>query len=154
MDGELVSGSLSVHGRGEPKGSPLPFTYTERFYELFPYYLSIGMSAEQYWDGDPTLVKYYRKAEAIRTERMNYEKWLQGIYIYEAICDVSPVLHAFAKKGSKPRPYADKPYAITVDSKKKDDEAREKAVAEKGRAMLESFMKRKNNQENALTGGV
>ena len=142
MDGELVSGSLSVHGRGEPKGSSLPFTYTEKFYEQFPFYLSIGMSEEQYWDRDPTLAKYYRKADAIRTERMNQEKWLQGLYIYEAICDVSPVLHAFAKKGSKPRPYTAEPYPLTGSQKKQLDEAKEKAVAEKGRAMLEAFMKK------------
>ena len=32
------------------------------------------------------------------------------MYIYEAICDVSPILHAFAKSGTRPRPYPEKPY--------------------------------------------
>ena len=101
MDGKLVSGSLSAPEGSEHEGS-LPFsTYTERFYEQFPYYLSIGMTPDQYWDGDPALVKYYRKADELKWERKNQELWLQGMYFYEAICDASPVLHAFAKKGTK-----------------------------------------------------
>lgn len=35
-----------------------------------------------------------------------------GMYIYEAMCDVSPVLHAFARKGTKPIPYRTEPYPI------------------------------------------
>ena len=34
------------------------------------------------------------------------------MYIYEALLDVSPVLHAFAKKGTKPRKYTEKPYPL------------------------------------------
>ena len=32
--------------------------------------------------------------------------------IYEALCDVSPVLNAFAKKGAKPHPFPEKPYSL------------------------------------------
>ena len=83
---------------------PTQIKYGEVFNTHFPYYLSIGMTEEQYWDGDPELVKYYRKAEEIRNEKRNQELWLQGMYIYEALCDASPIFHAFAKKGTKPRP--------------------------------------------------
>ena len=146
MDGELVSGSLSANG-GSEQGSSLPLlTYTEHFYEHFPYYLSIGMTADQYWDGDPALVKYYRKAEEIRTEKKNQEFWLQGMYVYEAICDASPILHAFAKKGSKPHPYTDKPYPITEKQREKNTEDKEKAVADKGKKFMEAFMKANNSK--------
>ncbi len=146
MDGELVSGSPSTV-RGDGRDSSVPsFTYTEKFYELFPYYLSIGMTAEQYWDGDCTLPKYYRKADEIRKERRNEELWLQGMYIYEAICDVSPILHAFAKKGTKPLPYSTKPYAISEKQHQRDEEEKERKIAEKGKRLMEALMESTNKR--------
>ena len=139
MDSELVSSSLSTTEEDGRNGSPSLFTYTEKFYELFPYYLSIGMSAEQYWEGDCTLPKYYRKAEELRIEKRNQELWLQGMYVYEAICDVSPILHAFAKKGTKPNPYSTKPYAITAKQIKRDEEEKQRQVAEKGKRFMEAM---------------
>ena len=82
-----------------------PSPYSDIFYKKFPYYLSIGMTEEQYWDKDCCLVKFYRKSEELRKERVNQEAWLQGMYIYDALLRVAPVLHAFAKKGTKPQPY-------------------------------------------------
>ena len=121
-------------------------TYTQRFYEAFPYYIAIGMTPEQYWDGDPELVKYYRKAEEIRNEKRNQELWLQGMYIYEALCDASPIFHAFAKKGTKPRPYSTSPYALTVKEQKKEKEAKEKAVSSKGKRYMEALMASTNKK--------
>ena len=139
MDSELVSSSLSTTEEDGRNGSSSSFTYTEKFYELFPYYLSIGMTPEQYWEGDCTLVKYYRKAEELRNEKRNQELWLQGMYIYEAICDVSPILHAFAKKGTKPTPYSTKPYAITAKQVKRDEEEKQRKLAEKGKRFMEAM---------------
>ena len=109
----MVSGSLSVKEGGERNVRPLFLTYTEQFYEMFPYYLSIGMTPEQYWDGDPMLAKYYRQADELRNERKNQELWLQGLYVYEALCDVAPIMHAMAKKGTKAQPYPERPYSLT-----------------------------------------
>lgn len=143
----MVSGSLSHSegGESEDKSAP-PHTYTQRFYEAFPYYLAIGMTPEQYWDGDPELVKYYRKAEEIRNEKRNQELWLQGMYIYEALCDASPIFHAFAKKGVKPRPYSAAPYALTSKEQKKEKEAREKAISSKGKRYMETLMASTNKK--------
>lgn len=129
----------------EDQSAPL-ITHTQRFYEVFPYYLAIGMTPEQYWDGDPELVKYYRKAEEIRNEKRNQELWLQGMYIYEALCDASPIFHAFAKKGTKPRPYSTAPYALTVKEQKKEKEAKEKAVSSKGKRYMEALMASTNKK--------
>ena len=139
MDSELVSSSLSTTEEVGQHSSSSSFTYTDKFYELFPYYLSIGMTHEQYWDGDCTLVKYYRKAEELRNEKRNQELWLQGMYVYEAICDVSPILHAFAKKGTKPTPYPTKPYPITSKQIKKDEEEKQRKLAEKGKKFMEAM---------------
>ena len=139
MDSELVSSSLSATEESGQASSLSSFTYTEKFYECFPYYLAIGMTPEQYWDSDCTLVKYYRKAEELRNEKRNQELWLQGMYIYEALCDVSPILHAFAKKGTKPTPYSAKPYALTEKQVERDEEEKQRKLAEKGRRFMEAM---------------
>ena len=142
----MVSGSLSVDEGGEPKARSPFLTYTEQFYEIFPYYLSIGMTEEQFWDGDSQLVKYYRRAEEIRIDRRNQELWLQGMYIYDALCDVSPLLHAMAKKGTKPHPYPAQPYSISEKQRKREEEDRERKVAEKGKMFMERLMAQNNKQ--------
>ena len=142
----MVSGSLSDYEGGE-RNVRSPFrTYTEQFYEVFPYYLSIGMTAEQFWDGDCTLPKYYRQADELRIERMNQELWLQGLYVYEAICDVAPILQAMAKKGTKARPYTEQPYAITEKQRRREAEEKERMVANKGRRFMEQLMKANNKR--------
>ena len=143
----MVTSSESAGGSGHP--APFSNSYTAVFNDLFPYYLMIGMSPEQYWDGDPALAKYYRKADELRRKRRNEELWLQGMYIYEALCDVSPVMNAFAKKGTKPRPYSDHPYAITV--KERDDEKVliEKREREKARRYMEAKMAAINKRFNS-----
>lgn len=140
MDSKLVSGSLSADEGGEPSNARSSFfTYTEKFYEVFPYYLSIGMTYEQFWEGDPILAKCYREADEIKAERKNQELWLQGMYIYEALCDVSPVLHAFAKRGTKANPYSERPYAITEKQIRKEAEEKERLNMLKAQRFMEAL---------------
>lgn len=110
------------------------------------------MTYDQFWNDDPTLVIYYRQAEEIRVERKNQELWLQGLYIYEALCDVAPILHAMAKKGTKARPYSEKPYAITETQRRREKEEQEREVSEKGKRMMEMLMR--HSQGNSQKGGV
>jgi hypothetical protein len=113
---------------------------------MFPYYLSIGMSPEQYWDGDSTLTIHYRKADEIRNERKNQELWLQGMYIYEALCDVAPIIHAFAKKGTKPRPYATAPYSLTTRQREREKVEKERGKHNKGLRYMEAMMSSNNKR--------
>ena len=122
------------------------YSFAEVFKAKFPYYLSIGMTEEQYWDKDCELVKYYREAEAMRREKFNQDAWLQGMYVYDAIMRLSPILHAFAKKGTKPQPYVDVPYPISQQGMEDAKARKEKAVADKGKRFMEAFMA-KNNQK-------
>ena len=89
-------------------------TYTEIFKEIFPYYLSIGMTYDQYWHEDVDLVVYYRKAEKHRRNKQNTEAWLQGMYIYDAIGTV--IYNAFGRKrGQQAQSYVSQPYAINQE---------------------------------------
>jgi hypothetical protein len=104
------------------------------------------MTPEQYWDGDPTLARYYRKAEEMRHKRKNEELWLQGMYIYEALCDVAPVLHAFAKRGTKPAPYSDHPYSITNKDREAEKELKVKREREKAKQYMLGKMAKINKR--------
>ena len=132
MDSELVNSPESR------TASPL-LTYTERFERLFPFYLSIGMTYEQYWDGDPMLVKAYRKAYEIKREVDNETLWLQGMYIYEALCCVAPILHAFSRV-KKPLPYRSFPYPVKSEISKARVERQQRTSDEKAKNSMEMFM--------------
>ena len=119
---------------------PAPqLSYTEQFYNCFPFYLSIGMTYDQYWNDDCLLVKYYREAFDIRKKRENESLWLQGAYIYDALCAVSPVLHAFAKAGTKPLPYPDTPYPLTKKESEEIEETKRKVDRQRAKIMFEAW---------------
>ncbi len=119
--------------------SPQLPSYTDQFNEHFPYYLSIGMSYDQYWNMDCTLVKHYRKAHELKRNYKNQELWLQGLYIYDALCAVSPVLRAFAKPNTKPIPYPEKPYPLTRDEIKSNKEEEAKVNRTKAKAAFQAW---------------
>lgn len=79
MGDELVStrSTQSERGGGDKRPASL-FAYTEEFERSFPYYLAIGMTYEQYWEQDSTLVRAYRKAAKIQRDLRNQDAWLQG----------------------------------------------------------------------------
>ena len=92
------------------------------------------------------LALYYRKAEEMRQKRKNQELWLQGMYIYEALCDVAPVLHAFAKRGTKPVPYPDHPYSITSKEREAEEERKRKRDQEKAKQYMLGKMAKINKR--------
>lgn len=145
MGGELLA-SLN----GEEQSSPL--TYTEIFEKVFPFYLSIGMTPELFWDGDCGLVKFYREAHELKKEQRNQELWMQGLYIYEAIANLSPMLKPFVKN-TKPRPYPDKPYPLTKsgmeERQEEEQQVAKKAQFDKMKQWMVSVnakMEKKNEQ--------
>ena len=101
------------------------FSFAEWADDLCPYYMSIGVSCNDYWHGDYSQLGYYVEAHKLKQERENYTAWLQGAYVYDAIGAMSPILQAFAKKGTKPTPYHKEPYGAKhvdkVDDKPKQD---------------------------------
>lgn len=126
------------------------------FDELFPHYMLMGMTYEQFWEQDVMLARYYRKAYQLRQEEQNRLAWLQGMYFYEALCDVSPILHAFAKSGTRTRPFPDKPYEFSVPkkmTKKERNEQKKQAAVDYMERMTarfnQSFAKRLSDKKQA-----
>lgn len=83
---------------------------TKLFEKLCPVFMSYGMSYDEYWHGDAYIVKFYKEAYRLKLQSQDENNWMQGMYVYEAILDCSPILHAFSKKGAKPLQYAEQPY--------------------------------------------
>ena len=101
----MGSSEFDTKVKSKVESTPL----TKLFEHECPYYMSYGMSLEDYWYGDAYLVKFYRDAYKLKIRYDDVFMWKQGMYIYEALCDVSPILHAFSKKGTKPLQYRIRP---------------------------------------------
>lgn len=70
----------------------------------------MGVPYETFWHLTPYKLKSFTKAHKLKAELEDYNDWRQGAYIYEAIACLIPVMHPFAKKGTKAKPYPDKPF--------------------------------------------
>lgn len=147
---------LSAEKEGDCKDSSSFVTYKDKFYEALPFYISIGMTPDEFWCGDPLLVIYYRRANKLKNERKNSELWMQGAYVYEAICKAHPLFQLYAPEGTTALPYSSEPYCLN----KKELEKRQRDIEEKNNKkaldMMEVFMTLNNlkyKDENENSGG-
>ncbi len=105
--------------------------------------MSIGMTYDEFWNQDVRLVEVYRKANELRDKRRNQEMWLQGMYFYEALCDVSPLFRFSMKKGVvKPEPYVKEPYPITAAEVREREEREAWKKQERMKAEFAAFAER------------
>ena len=141
MGSELVSTHFpEKEGSTEQtEGSTALLSYKDIFNQCLPYYLSIGMTYDQFWHDDVELVKYYRRAHEMKQDRKNQELWLQGRYVYDALCSAAP-LYRFTMKGGKIEalPYTKEPYPRTEKQAREMQKREEKAQMEKMKADLEA----------------
>ena len=130
--------------------SPVPKkqSFADIAEQQFPYYIAMGMTAHDYWHGDPCMLIAYRKADIIKRDRMNYEAWLNGAYVYSALCAVSPLLNALSKQ-HKANPYVEKPIAAKSKPKKLNKAEQERQEMEMQKAKWEAMMNAWNAQFEA-----
>lgn len=141
MDGEISDDPPSEEGDDSSTK-----TYTERFYDVFPFYLSIGMTYDQFWNGDPELAKYYRKADELNRQRRNQELWMQGLYMRDAVMQV------LAKEPEK-CPYPDEPYPLNEKERKQQEINKQERAMEDGKAWMTAFMVLSNARLAEKKGG-
>ena len=99
------------------------------------------MSYAEYWNGDCSLARYYRKAYQIKQDEINHNAWLQGLYVYDA---VSTAIHNALKNKNDPKKhYAEKPYDFKPDREKTEAEkAREVEIEqEKAAAWMDNLIR-------------
>ena len=101
--------------------------------ELCAYYMSIGVTYDEFWYGDYTRLKYYVKKHDLEIEQKNYYCWLQGLYVYDALNVV--IGNAFSKRNAKKQNYVEKPIPVLpkTESQKEADAIKERQKA------IESF---------------
>lgn len=122
-------------------------TNLEVLEESCPYYLAMGMSMDEYWNGDPVLAKYYRKAYAIKREKENEDFWLQGMYFYDALS--TALYNTMKSKNAQSKKYAEKPYEFNKE-KTPEEKAKEVIVEqEKAYAWMESFVRMFSNKSQS-----
>ncbi len=92
--------------------------------------MAMGMTYEQFWDGEATMAKAFREADMIRRRRRNEELWLEGIYTAEAL---SATVGNMFSKGNKHK-YPDEPIPITAAEQQERREREEKAKMERIKA--------------------
>lgn len=116
-----------------------PVSFSKIIEEQCPHYMLMGMSYDEYFNGKPELARYYRQAYELKLRERNRDLWLQGLYIYEALCDVAPVLQAFAKKGTKVHPYSKEPYCLSEKEQKEREQRKEREKMEQLKKIFASW---------------
>ena len=118
--------------------------------------MAIGMSYDEYWDGEFGTKRAARKAYAIRVknERLMADQmnWFMGKYIIEAL-RATPLLVAGlnVKQTSNLPDYPDKPYMETIEEQKKE-EVRKKSEEEQTKlamAMMQAAFNKFNKRFEA-----
>ena len=153
MDEGLVSVFPSFKEEGEDKDLSSLKTYTDVFNKHFPFYLAEGMSYEAFWDDDVDIVKFYRKAYKIKRDKANFNAFLIGNYVYDALCDVAPALISPFMKHPKIEPYHKNPYILDDGHKHEAEASKEQLTYETGLAQMRAYAaaynkKKKGEAEN------
>ena len=116
MDGDPVS----------PEEPSKPITLNEFFRAMFPKYMALGMTYDEFWEGPAWLVRSYREAAELKRAQRNWEMWMQAAYIYDTLRRVSPVFRPFGKGEVKPADFMEAPYPLTEKEAREREEARER----------------------------
>lgn len=122
--------------------------YTDAFEDLFPQYLAIGMTYDEYWNGNPYLVVDYRKAHKAKQEQRNWEMWLQGLYFFNALSVANANLHR--GKGKPAEKYMEKPIEIYPPSAEETERRsllKRQQLVERLNALKAGFDARKKQEE-------
>lgn len=139
-------------GRDGGKNAALPLPLMTVFQDLCPHYMAMGMTYEQYWDGDVYAHKMFRQAKKVSLAEQNYIAWLQGMYIYEAIIDIAPYIKAFSK--ARPKPYPQEPYDIFKEDVEAREEREQRERYEHIKERVAAFAKaQKEKRENLKSKG-
>lgn len=106
-------------------------SYGDIFDELFPHYLLMGMTPEQYWDGESWLKPAYRKAYKMRMENeqriTDMHNWYMGKYLIKALQAVPLLVAGLNVKSSTKLPeYPSKPFMIEAEERKQEEVRKQK----------------------------
>ena len=136
-----------VKEEGEQTRRTSKTPYGDLFDALLPQYMAMGMTYEQFWDGEIGMHKAFRKAYQLRMENemriADRNGWYIGQYIVKALQSVQLLAAAVpVKKLPDPKEYPDKPFMIQADEeerKNKDEETRKKQEEDQSKLAMSMF---------------
>jgi hypothetical protein len=96
--------------------------------------MSIGMTYDEFWNQDVTMVRAFRKADELNRKRQNEILWMQGLYIRDAL--LSTVGNMFSDKSATPIEYPKEPYSVTAEQVEEKKEREQKSMEERMKADL------------------
>ena len=99
----------------------------------------MGMTSEEFWNEPPRLAEAYREAHKLKTELINQDAWIYGMYVYDAVSVA--IANAFGKQGAKKEKYLEKPLEIRA-TPQTSEEAKQKVINQLD-AWKEAFEARK-----------
>lgn len=118
--------------------------YGEIIGKLCPDYLAMGMTLNEFWDGDADNLVYVREADRLRKQQRNFDAWLQGRYVYEALLCASPMFRDWVKD-HHPDKYPEEPYELYPEKKTVSDEQRAEDLRElENQAKVRAWVDRVN----------
>lgn len=102
--------------------------------------MALGMTYEQYWYGDPLMVRAFYKAYKLRQQRINDEAWLYGVYTYRALQSALSVSDLFRPKDQQhATPYPEKPIELAPETEE-EKERREEQEAVYAQAYMSNMV--------------
>lgn len=115
---------------GEEEPQQANPAYGNIFDELFPHYLVMGMTPEQYWDGESWLKPAYREAYKLRMENerrsADMHNWYMGQYIMSVLNATPLLVGGFVKPGAELPDYPDKPFFEKQEEIKREEDRKKK----------------------------
>lgn len=88
--------------------------------------MALGVPADEFWNGNYTMLKFYVDRHRIAVEQKNEELWLQGLYNFEAL--TVAISRALDKHSSAK--YPEKPHRLTPLSEDEKKAEADKKVEE------------------------
>ena len=122
---------------------------TEIFWEAYPAYLSMGMSSDEYWNGDARACRAYRKKRETELRLQDEMLHRQGAYFYHALIAVAPYLNSF--KPQQPDAYIQ---PLSHMEKERERKEAEQKQINNNVAMFQAWAESFNQSRKKNNGGL
>lgn len=117
--------------------SPTP--YGDTFDKLLPEYMSMGMTYDEFWDGEYGTKRACRKAFRIRMENeqklADRNNWYMGQYLICVLQAIPLLVGGFNTKGVQMPEYPDKPFFEKFEAQKQEEAVRKQQEDQQKLAM-------------------
>lgn len=108
--------------------------------------MASGMTYDEFWFGDPTLVYWYRRKRDAEDRRENERAWLYGQYHYIGVA--TALTNAFRGKGKPPVDYPKQPFELKAVTETEKEYRQKKALDESIKALEALGAKKRKGKNN------